>query len=103
MSTRTNSENNPAGLLAELARRVDGGIEVLLVWHRGDGLLRVLTTDLRTGDAFELIARDGKEGLDAFHHPFAYAAARGVAYQSKARPGTEAATREREVPASSTS
>lgn len=103
MSTRTNNENTPTDVLAELARRVDGGIEVLLVWHRGDGLLRVVINDLRTGDAFELIARDGKEGLDAFHHPFAYAAARGVAYHSKARLGNEAATREREVPASSPS
>ena len=74
MSTRTNNENTPADMLAELARRVDGGIEVLLVWHRGDGLLKVVIDDLRTGDAFELIARDGKQGLDAFHHPFAYAA-----------------------------
>jgi hypothetical protein len=101
MSTRTDNDNGPADVLTELARRVDGGIEVLLVWHSGDGRLRVVVDDLRTGDAFEVIARDGKEGLDVFYHPFAYAAARGVAYRSKARPGDE--TAEREVPASSAS
>jgi hypothetical protein len=64
---------------AELACRQGAGIEVTLLWHRTSGELRVSVTDAASGASFELpVAPD--EALAAFHHPYAYAAAKGVAY-----------------------
>ena len=64
---------------AELAYRRGAGIEVTLLWHRTSGELTVSVTDAASGASFELpVAAD--EALAAFHHPYAYAAAQGVAY-----------------------
>jgi hypothetical protein len=64
---------------AELAYRRGAGIEVTLLWHRTSGELTVSVTEAASGASFELpIAAD--EALAAFHHPYAYAAAQGVAY-----------------------
>ena len=64
---------------AELAYRRGAGIEVTLLWHRTSGALMVSVTDAAQGASFELpVAAD--EALAAFHHPYAYAAAQGVAY-----------------------
>jgi len=63
----------------ELARRANDGVEVSLVWSRADGHLAVIVSDLRSGDSFELAACP-ESALDVFHHPFAYAAFRGVDY-----------------------
>ena len=63
----------------ELAHRAGDGIEVSLLWHETGGGLTVICTDERTGDWFTLDA-DPENALDVFHHPFAYAAHRGVAY-----------------------
>jgi hypothetical protein len=64
---------------AELAYRRGAGIEVTLLWHRTTGELTVSVTDAASGASFELpVAAD--EALAAFHHPYAYAAAQGVAY-----------------------
>jgi hypothetical protein len=58
----------------ELAHRVSDGFDILLVWDRAGGP-RVVVVDARTGQSFELAAGDGKQALDAFYHPFAYAPA----------------------------
>jgi hypothetical protein len=64
---------------AELACRRAAGLEVTLRWHRTSGELTVSVTDAASGASFELpVAAD--EALAAFRHPYAYAAARGVAY-----------------------
>ena len=64
---------------AELAYRRGAGLEVTLRWHRTTGELTVWVTDAASGAWFELpVAPD--EALTAFHHPYGYAAARGVAY-----------------------
>ena len=64
---------------AELAYRQGAGIEVTLLWHRATGELTVSVTDAASGAWFEVpVAPD--EALAAFHHPYAYAAAQGVAY-----------------------
>ena len=57
----------------ELASRESGGLAVRLVWHPGDDAVTVSVTDSQTGDRFQL-AVDRKRALDAFYHPFAYAA-----------------------------
>jgi hypothetical protein len=57
----------------ELAARENNGIHVLLLWHPREDALTVSVEDSRAGDRFQLaVARD--RALDAFYHPFAYAA-----------------------------
>jgi hypothetical protein len=61
----------------ELATRVNDGVAVVLRWHPRDDSVSVSVSvsvaDARTGDRFQLaIARE--YALDAFYHPFAYAA-----------------------------
>jgi hypothetical protein len=67
----------------ELAHRATDGLEIVLLWHEASGRLTVSVSDERTGDYFELEA-GANEALDVFEHPFAYAAARGVAYSDAA-------------------
>ncbi len=57
----------------ELASRESDGLNVVLLWHPRDGAVTVSVADSRTGDRFEL-AVEGERALDAFYHPFAYAA-----------------------------
>jgi hypothetical protein len=57
----------------ELASRESDGLAVRLVWHPSEDAVTVSVTDSRTGDRFKL-AVDRKRALDAFYHPFAYAA-----------------------------
>jgi hypothetical protein len=57
----------------ELAARVSDGLVVLLLWHPDDNALTVSVEDSRLGDRFHLaVAHD--RALDAFYHPYAYAA-----------------------------
>ena len=57
----------------ELAARESDGIHVSLLWHPPENSLTVSVEDARLGDRFQLaIAPD--RALDAFYHPFAYAA-----------------------------
>jgi hypothetical protein len=64
---------------AELAYRRGAGIEVTLLWHRTTGALTVSVADAASGASFELpVAAD--EALTAFHHPYGYAAVKGVPY-----------------------
>ena len=57
----------------ELAARDSDGIHVLLLWHPRENALTVSVEDARVGDRFQVdVAPD--RALDAFYHPFAYAA-----------------------------
>jgi hypothetical protein len=57
----------------ELAARDSDGLHVLLLWHPREDELTVSVEDTRAGNRFQLaVARD--RALDAFYHPFAYAA-----------------------------
>ena len=57
----------------ELAARESDGINVVLLWDPKTDDVTVSVDDTRTGQYFELpVERD--RALDAFHHPFAYAA-----------------------------
>jgi hypothetical protein len=62
----------------ELDSRTNNGIEVRLLWRPADDRALVAVTDTKTGEAIELMVRKGDSALDAFHHPYAYAAWRGV-------------------------
>jgi hypothetical protein len=57
----------------ELAARESDGIHVLLLWHPDENALTVSVEDDRVGDHFELAVAPDR-ALDAFYHPFAYAA-----------------------------
>jgi hypothetical protein len=57
----------------ELAARESDGIHVVLLWHPDENALTVSVADDRLGDCFELAVAPDR-ALDAFYHPFAYAA-----------------------------
>ena len=57
----------------ELAARESEGLRVGLLWDPIADAVTVAVEDLRAGERFHLaVARE--RALDAFHHPFAYAA-----------------------------
>ena len=58
----------------ELDHRRADGIDVRLLWIPE----RVAVDDTKTGDSFEVDVLAGERALDVFHHPYAYAALRGV-------------------------
>jgi hypothetical protein len=66
-----------APVLRELDRRRRDGIDVRLLWNQSDDHVVVAVFDAKTGDAFELEV-EGRDALDAFHHPYAHAAFLGV-------------------------
>ena len=57
----------------ELASRSSDGVNVLLLWHPSEDALTVSVEDVRVGDHFEIAVAPDR-ALDAFYHPFAYAA-----------------------------
>jgi len=57
----------------ELAARESDGIHVLLLWHSAENAVSVSVEDTCFDDRFEIaVAPDC--ALDAFYHPYAYAA-----------------------------
>lgn len=68
----------------ELARRAADGVDVALFWNTEDDRLVVVVDDARTGDLFQFEVSSA-EALDAFEHPYAYAAHRGVEYAAGLR------------------
>jgi hypothetical protein len=71
------SSLTPERFPVELAHRADDGVQVWLFWHRGTNRVFVSVHDSHTGDSFR-IEVGGACALDAFHHPYAYAARRGI-------------------------
>jgi hypothetical protein len=63
----------------ELDCRTSDGIEVSLLWTSGAKHVIVEVVDSKTGAAFRLEVA-ATEAFDAFQHPYAYAAFRGVEY-----------------------
>jgi hypothetical protein len=57
----------------ELDWRTNDGIDVTLLWHPQTYRVSVAVEDHRAGNSFELEV-DSADALDAFHHPYAYAA-----------------------------
>ena len=57
----------------ELAARESDGIHVHLLWHPDENALTVSVEDARAGDCFRIAVAPDR-ALDAFYHPFAYAA-----------------------------
>jgi hypothetical protein len=57
----------------ELARRASNGIEVSLFWNSVSDRVTIEVADERTEEWFEFDV-DAADALEAFNHPFAYAA-----------------------------
>ena len=57
----------------ELAARDNHGISVRLLWHPRESALTVSVEDTCIGDRFQF-AVPPERALEAFYHPFAYAA-----------------------------
>ena len=68
---------NPAR--RELAQRLTGTLKVMLLWQTDTDSLWVRVHDASGGDHFQLEVGPS-EAMDVFHHPYAYAAARGIPY-----------------------
>ena len=61
----------------ELAYRTSDGIEVTLLWSKPSSRVTIAVHDTRSDDALEFEV-DGSAALDAFNHPYAYAATHQV-------------------------
>jgi hypothetical protein len=59
----------------ELAQRTSDGIEVTLFWSKPSDHVTIAVLDTRSDEALEFDV-DGSAALDAFNHPYAYAATR---------------------------
>jgi hypothetical protein len=59
----------------ELAHRATDGIEVTLFWMKPTTRVVIAVSDAHFGESFEFEV-EGESALDAFRHPYAYAAAR---------------------------
>jgi hypothetical protein len=60
----------------ELAQRLSGAVEILLLWQPGVDGVELSVRDLVTGAGFHFEVEPGN-AIDAFYHPYAYAASRG--------------------------
>lgn len=64
----------------ELAHRAADGIEVTLLWSAAENTVTVEVYDRGTDEVFEVdVPRE--RALDAFYHPYAYAAHKGLEYE----------------------
>jgi len=63
----------------ELAQRLSGKDEVLLLWHPEIDRVELSVSDMTTGEGFHIAVEPGT-AMDAFHHPYAYAARRESTY-----------------------
>ena len=72
----------------ELAHRASDEIEVTLFWSKPSPRVTIAVLDTRCTEALEFEV-DGSAALDAFNHPYAYAAARPA--RSAATPSGAAA------------
>jgi hypothetical protein len=62
-------------LTRELAQRLSGTAEVLLLWHPEIERVELSVRDLATGAGFRFDVAPSS-AIDAFYHPYAYAARR---------------------------
>jgi hypothetical protein len=72
----------------ELDFRSNDGLEVALLWQPETDSITVSVYDAKTGDDFDLEV-DPAEAMDAFHHPYAFAATSGLHFVAGTRTSTE--------------
>jgi predicted lipase len=61
----------------ELAHRTNDGIDVTLFWSKASNRVTISVLHTRSATALEFDV-DGADALDAFNHPYAYAATSGA-------------------------
>ena len=61
----------------ELAHRTSDGVDVTLFWSKASGRVTISVFHARSATALEFEV-DGADALDAFNHPYAYAATGGT-------------------------
>jgi hypothetical protein len=66
----------------ELAQRLSGTDEILLLWHPYSERVELFVRDVATGVGAHLEVAPGN-AIDAFYHPYAYAAGRESAAHSR--------------------
>ena len=59
--------------IRELDHRRTDGIDVRLLWSQVDDAILLVVSDSKTGDAFS-VEVERPDALEAFHHPYSYAA-----------------------------
>ena len=64
---------SPAMQTRELAARDSDGVHVLLLWHPAENAVTVSVEDARFGETYQIAVAPDR-ALDAFYHPYAYAA-----------------------------
>jgi len=69
----------------ELAERLSGADEILLLWDPESERIALSVLDQATGAGFR-IGLAPEDALDAFYHPYAYAARRGCVAGPKGLP-----------------
>ena len=62
-----------SSLTRELAQRQNGGVEVLLLWRPATDQVELSVHDSTTGAGFQIEVAPSR-AMDAFYHPYAYAA-----------------------------
>lgn len=70
----------------ELAQRLSGKDEVVLLWHPVSDRVELSVRDLETGVGFQIEVAPGS-AIDAFHHPYAYAAQHALALAASENAG----------------
>jgi hypothetical protein len=71
------TDTTKQGLFEELDRREGDGIEVSLLWNRADESITVFVVDSSLAGSLEIPVAP-QDALDAFRHPYAYAAFQGL-------------------------
>ena len=64
-----------SGSARELAQRLSGTNEVLLLWYPDSNRVELDVRELETGEGFHLEVAP-ESAIDAFYHPYAYVARR---------------------------
>jgi hypothetical protein len=66
--------------IRELAQRLSGTDQIRLLWRPEIDCVELSVSDVTTGEGFHIEVAP-ETAMDAFHHPYAYAAMRASAYQ----------------------
>ncbi len=75
---RHSASDSEDARIVELARREQGPVEVALFWDRAASMATVVVWNWSSGTCLQLNAEPARARY-AFTHPYAYAAAHGVA------------------------
>lgn len=77
MSDNAKLSDSMVARIRELAARQSDGVEVRLLWDQASDAVSVVVADVLEGGSFS-VPVEPEHALDAFNHPFGYAALRGL-------------------------